>query len=40
MSEKSAEIFSMKDKGLLKENYDADLVIIDLNDNSEIEEKI
>ncbi|KLI13747.1 dihydroorotase family protein [Brachyspira hyodysenteriae] len=39
MSEKSAEIFSMKDKGLLKENYDADLVIIDLNDNSEIEEK-
>ncbi|OEJ14614.1 dihydroorotase [Brachyspira hampsonii] len=39
MSEKAAEIFSMKDKGLLKENYDADLVIIDLNDHSEIEEK-
>ncbi|EKV56713.1 putative dihydroorotase [Brachyspira hampsonii 30446] len=39
MSEKAAEIFSMKEKGLLKENYDADLVIIDLNDHSEIEEK-
>ncbi|PTY40143.1 dihydroorotase [Brachyspira hampsonii] len=39
MSEKAAEIFSMKDKGLLKENYDADLVIIDVNDHSEIEEK-
>ena len=39
MSENAAKIFGIKNKGLLKENYDADLVIIDLNDNSEIEEK-
>ena len=39
MSENSAEIFGIKNKGLLKENYDADLVIVNLNDNSQIEEK-
>ena len=39
MSKTTAEIFSIKDKGLLEENYDADLVIVNLNDNSEIEEK-
>lgn len=39
MSENASKIFGIKNKGLLKENYDADLVIIDLNDNSEIEEK-
>lgn len=39
MSENSAEIFGIKNKGLLKENYDADLVIVDLNNNSEISEK-
>ncbi|MEI0602591.1 dihydroorotase family protein [Brachyspira alvinipulli] len=39
MSENAAKIFGIKNKGLLKENYDADLVIIDLKDNSEIEEK-
>lgn len=39
MSKNTAEIFGIKNKGLLKENYDADLVIADLNDNSEIEGK-
>ena len=39
MSENSSKIFSINNKGLLKENYDADLVIIDLNDHSIIEEK-
>lgn len=39
MSENTSKIFGIQNKGLLKENYDADLVIADLNDNSEIEEK-
>ena len=39
MSENASKIFAVKNKGLLKENYDADLVIIDLNDRSEIEQK-
>ena len=39
MSENTSKIFGIKNKGLLKEDYDADLIIIDLNDNSEIEEK-
>ncbi|WP_295158056.1 dihydroorotase family protein [uncultured Brachyspira sp.] len=39
MSKNTAQIFGIKNKGLLKENYDADLVIINLNDNSVIEEK-
>ena len=39
MTENTAKIFGIKNKGLLEENYDADFVIIDLNDNSEIEEK-
>ena len=39
ISKNTAEIFGIKNKGLLKENYDADLVIANLNDNSEIEEK-
>ena len=39
MTENTAKIFDIKNKGLLQENYDADFVIIDLNDNSEIEEK-
>ncbi|WP_297300248.1 dihydroorotase family protein [uncultured Brachyspira sp.] len=39
MTENTAKIFGIKNKGLLQENYDADFVIIDLNDNSEIEEK-
>lgn len=39
MSENTSKIFGINNKGLLQENYDADLVIIDLNDNSQIEEK-
>ena len=39
MTENTSKIFGIKNKGLLQENYDADFVIIDLNDNSEIEEK-
>ena len=39
MTKNTAKIFGIKNKGLLQENYDADLVIINLNDNSEIEEK-
>ncbi len=36
MSENPAKIFGIKNKGILKEGYDADFVIIDLNDESEI----
>ncbi|ADG72671.1 dihydroorotase [Brachyspira murdochii] len=39
MSENASKIFGIKNKGMLKENYDADLVIIDMKDNSIIEEK-
>lgn len=39
MSENSAKIFGIKDKGFLKEGYDGDLAIIDLNDESEIIEE-
>lgn len=39
MSENASKIFGIKNKGILKENYDADLVIIDMKDNSKIEEK-
>ena len=39
MSENSSKIFGIKNKGILKEGYDADFVIIDLNDESEIIEK-
>ncbi len=39
MTENTSKIFGINNKGLLEENYDADFVIIDLNDNSEIEEK-
>ena len=39
MSENSSKIFSIKNKGILKEGYDADFVIIDLNDESEIIKK-
>ena len=39
MSENSSKIFGIKKKGILKEGYDADFVIIDLNDESEIIEK-
>ena len=39
MSENASKIFGIKNKGILKENYDADLVIIDMKDNSTIEEK-
>lgn len=39
MSENSSKIFGIKNKGILKEGYDADFVIIDLNDESEITEK-
>ena len=39
MTENTSKIFGINNKGLLQENYDADFVIIDLNDNSEIEEK-
>lgn len=39
MSENSSKIFDIKNKGILKEGYDADFVIIDLNDESEIIEK-
>lgn len=39
MSENSSKIFGINNKGILKEGYDADFVIIDLNDESEIIEK-
>lgn len=39
MSENSSKIFGIKNKGILKEGYDADFVIIDFNDESEIIEK-
>ena len=39
MSENASKIFGIKNKGILKENYDADLVIIDMKDHSTIEEK-
>ena len=39
MSENASKIFGIKNKGILKENYDADLVIIDMKDHSIIEEK-
>ena len=39
MSENTAKIFDIKNKGLLKEGFDADFVIVDLNDESFIEEK-
>ena len=39
MSENSAKIFGIKNKGILKEGYDGDLTIIDLNDESEIKEE-
>ena len=39
MSENTAKIFGIKNKGLLKEGFDADFVIVDLNDESFIEEK-
>ena len=39
MSENSSKILGIKNKGILKEGYDADFVIIDLNDESEIIEK-
>ena len=39
MSENAAKIFAIKNKGLLKEGFDADFVIADLNDESIIEEK-
>lgn len=39
MTENTSKIFGINNKGLLQENYDADFVIVDLNDNSEIEEK-
>ena len=39
MSENSAKIFGIKNKGILKEGYDGDLAIVDLNDESEIREE-
>ena len=39
MSENPSKIFGIKNKGILKEGYDADFVIIDLNNESEITEK-
>lgn len=39
MSENTAKIFGIKNKGLLKEGFDADFVIADLNDESIIEDK-
>ena len=39
MSENAAKIFGIKNKGLIKEGFDADFVVIDLNDESIIEEK-
>ena len=39
MSENSSKIFCIKNKGILEEGYDADFVIIDLNDESEIIER-
>ena len=39
MTENTSKIFGINNKDLLQENYDADFVIVDLNDNSEIEEK-
>lgn len=39
MSENSSKIFGINNKGILKEGYGADFVIIDLNDESEIIEK-
>lgn len=39
MSENSSKIFGINNKGILKEGYDADFVIIDLNDESEIIER-
>ena len=39
MSENSAKIFGIKNKGILKECYDGDLTIIDLDDESEIIEE-
>lgn len=39
MSENTAKIFGIKNKGLLKEGFDADFVISDLNDESIIEDK-
>lgn len=39
MSENAAKIFGIKNKGLIKEGFDADFVIADLNDESIIEEK-
>lgn len=39
MSENPAKIFGIKNKGILKEGYDADFTIIDLNDESEIREE-
>ena len=39
MSENSSKIFGINNKGILKEGYDADFAIIDLNDESEIIEK-
>lgn len=39
MSENSSKIFGIKNKGILKEGYDADFVLIDLDDESEITEE-
>ncbi|WIH86392.1 dihydroorotase family protein [Brachyspira pilosicoli] len=39
MSENTAKIFGIKNKGLLKEGFDADFLIADLNDESIIEDK-
>lgn len=39
MSENPAKIFGIKNKGILKEGYDADFTIIDLNDESEMREE-
>ena len=39
MSENAAKIFAIKNKGLLKEGFDADFAVVDLNDESLIEEK-
>lgn len=39
MSENPSKIFGIKNKGILKEGYDADFVIIDLDDESEITEE-
>lgn len=39
MSENIAKIFGIRSKGVLKEGFDADFVVVDLNDESIIEEK-